>query len=363
MIGILTYYNPINYGAVFQAYAIQEITREKFPGKKVGIIEYCPIAVRNDYKLVKTDSMKALIMSLFNYSANRKRCKIFNDFIANNLNTISFDKVNEVSTLVLGSDQIWNPNISRGFDPVFFGKIGDNKKRQVCSYAASIGVSILNEKQQKEFSEELKNVDHISVREESAKKIIEKIDSNIKVSVDLDPTLLLSEQKWSDLAKEYHNDKPYIFVYSLSGYPETYLTAQKVASYLGAEIIEVTIKNQKPFLHVKHKLLKTVSPEDFLGMIKNSEAVVTDSFHGTVFSLIFHKPMYVIPNKTKGSRMVELLKSVNLESRIVKSENNKLDFHKIDFEEVDKRLRTQKDNSLAHLINSINGLKGEGANV
>ena len=98
-------------------------------------------------------------------------------------------------------------------------------------------------------------------------------------------------------------------------------------------------------------------------MIKNSEAVVTDSFHGTVFSLVFHKPMYVIPNKTKGSRMVELLKCVNLESRIVKSEKHKLDFHKIDFEEVDKRLRVQKDKSLTHLINSINGLKGEGANV
>ncbi|MCB8593366.1 polysaccharide pyruvyl transferase family protein [Faecalibacillus intestinalis] len=354
MIGILTYYNPINYGAVFQAYAMQEIIKTILPNENVGIIEYSPKAINDDYKLIKTMSAKAIIMSFFNYRANRKRKIIFNNFVEQNISLISFNEIDLVSTIILGSDQIWNPNISRGFDPVFFGMLGDDKKRKICSYAASIGVESLTENQKNDLKMKLKNIDYISVRENSAAKIIKELFSfEKKIMVDLDPTLLLKKEQWINLSEKYNHNKPYIFVYSLSGYQETYLTAQKVSKYYDAEIIEVTIKNRKPFIRAKHKVLKTISPNVFLGMIKDAEAIVTDSFHGTVFSLIFNKSMYVVPNKSKGSRMIELLQSVNLESRIIRNVDDDLDYKKIDYEYVEKIMEMNKLNSIKHLVEAL----------
>lgn len=354
MIGIATYYTPINYGAVLQAYAMQEAIKELKPKEDVGIIEYCPNEVIEDYKLINTKSLKGVIVSGFNYIANIKRRSLFKNFVNERLNVIKNSEYRTISKVILGSDQIWNPNISRGFDPMFFGIMSDGLNRKVSSYAASIGVSSLTEEQMQDFRHKIKHVSYVSVRENSAKAIIESIDKTIPVSVDLDPTLLLDSKKWKEIASDYAYEKPYVFVYSLSGYPETYTIAKRIAKHYKAEVIEVTVKNQRPFRKVDHRLLKCVSPEMFLGMIKRAEAIVTDSFHGTVFSLVFHKSMYVIPNKTKGSRMIELLRSVNLENRIMSNIDREIDYKSINFDYVDLILKNKVSESKHHLSEALN---------
>lgn len=363
MIGIATYYTPVNYGAVLQAYAMQEAIKELMPNEDVGIIEYCPNKVLEDYKLINTTSLKGVIVSGLNYIANKRRRILFNHFVCKRINVIKNSEYRKISEIILGSDQIWNPNISRGFDPMFFGIVGDGLNRRVSSYAASIGVSSLTEEQKQDFHKKIKYVSYVSVRENSAKTIIESIDKTIPVRVDLDPTLLLGSKKWEEVASDYTAEKPYIFVYSLSGYPETYTIAKRVAKHYNAEVVEVSVKNQKPFQKVDHRLLKCVSPEMFLGMIKNAEAVVTDSFHGTVFSLIFHKSMYVIPNKTKGSRMIELLKNVNLENRIMSNIDNEIEYQSIDFNHVDKVLKKKVNESKRHLSEALIGSSTGGEDI
>lgn len=354
MISIFTYYNAINYGAVLQAYAMQEVIKEISFDEDVYIVDYCPQAVRDDYKLLKTGSGKALLLSLFNYRDNAKRRKVFDAFIEKYMCIINQEESKNASMIMLGSDQIWNPNISRGFDECFFGILNDNKKRRVGSYAASIGVSKLNESQFKELETLIHNVDYVSVREKSAKELIHEVDPEIDISVDLDPTLLVPREKWELIAKPIAIvDTPYILIYSLSGYPLTFETANKVADFYKARIIEVTIKNHKPFVKVGHQQIKDAGPDEFLWLIKNAAAVVTDSFHGTVFSIIFGRSLYVIPNKTKASRMIELMQKVELESRIITLNDQKLDFTPIKFSRVDELLGKEKSKSYSSMKSAL----------
>ena len=92
MIGIYTYYNPINYGAVLQALAMQRIIKEIKPEDEVGVIAYCPIPVKQDYKLLKTSSYRGLVLSLYNLLDNYRRHKVFERFISGNMNLIQQEK-------------------------------------------------------------------------------------------------------------------------------------------------------------------------------------------------------------------------------------------------------------------------------
>ena len=362
MIGIITYYNPINYGGVFQAYAMQEIVKNCMPYEEVGIVEYCPEKVKNSYSLIKLTSWKAILISLYNLKVNFVRKKVFENFIRDNMTIISMAEAKNADQLVLGSDQIWNPNISGGFQPEFFGLIGAMKKQRICSYAASIGVSSLNVEEMKILSELIKNIQYVSVREKEAKMIIQQVTTK-DVVVDIDPTLLVSRRVWDKLKKDPEVKREYILVYSLSGYDLTYKTAENIAKKYKVEIVDISLKNQKPFEKNRHNKKKQVSPEEFLGWINSAKAIVTDSFHGTVFSILFQKNFYTIPNKTKASRMVELMRDLKIESHLIYNESN-LVFDDIDYALVGSLLKNKREKSRQHMleilrINSDNINKGQ----
>lgn len=348
MIGIITYYNTINYGAVFQALAMQEIIKEIAPNEKVGIVEYCPKNVSKSYALIKKSSWKAVIISLYNFIDNFARKKKFKKFINVYMNIIPLEEVKNADKLVLGSDQIWNPNISGGFKPELFGIFPVEKKQKVCSYAASIGVSNFNEEERKVFSRYIRNVQYISVREKEAKNIIQKVILR-DIVVDIDPTLLVNKDIWSTLKIEPEIKNPYILVYSLSGYDLTDYTARKIAKKYNSEIVEISLKDKKPFVSKSFRRKTRVSPEEFLGWISSAEAVVTDSFHGTVFSILFHKDVYTIPNKMKASRMVELMEDLKIQSHIITKEED-VKFKKIDYDLVDTLLQEKKEKSFQHML-------------
>ncbi len=352
MVGILTYYDAINYGAALQAYAIQETVKLLTCDPSVGVVGYCPEAVKSDYSLIKT-GIKPFIVSMLNLADNKKRHAVFDCFIQDNIHVLSIEQAKQADTLILGSDQIWNPNISRGFDQAFFGKIEGASPKRVVSYAASIGVSKLKNHEMCELKELLDNVDAISVREEDAKHLIHEAGCDKPVTVDVDPTLLLDQAQWMKVAKETEVSAPYILVYSLSGYAKTFETARIAAEKYGAEVVEVTLKDRKPFHQVKHRQIKAAGPADFLGLIADASVVVTDSFHGTVFSLIFQKRFFTIPNRTKGARMIGLLNMLNLPEYIVFENSESLCFNAIDYQRVNADLERCRSESLDHLRKAL----------
>jgi hypothetical protein len=345
-VGIFTFHRAHNYGAMLQAYALQTAC-EKI-GTKAYIVDYAPKYIDNQYKYFKLKkALKANALSFYNLFGNIKKQKGFENFKTNQFNIIDFKTKEKFDTLLYGSDQIWNPNINNGFDKNYFGYNGINTKRQV-AYAASIGKSEFSDEEIKQFSNLAKNMDMISVREETAKNVLQPYyEKNIDVV--LDPTLLISSYEWDKIAEKPKFKMPYILVYQVNIFPQTMQVAEELSKRTNIPIVEICYNKTK--LKYNHKVLSDVSPREFVGLFKNAEYVVTSSFHGTAFSINYHRNFYTISHKVYGSRMNDLLFKLGISDRIVEALPN--DIEKIDYTDVDKRLQKEKEHSLEFLEKAI----------
>lgn len=357
---IVTFHCVPNYGASLQVLALQK-TLSKYCDS-VKILDYRPRAVTEPYKLIKTNSFKSILLSLYNLRINFRRDANFKKFY-DQYYQMSLERYTEVVTsqesdyVFLGSDQIWNPRITGGYDKVYFGGFSTIENSKTISYAASIGVSSLNEEEIKQLELLIGQVDYVSVREEKASEIINTITDK-PVEVVLDPTLLLEKEEWDRIKKNRTNHGSYLLIYNLANYPETEEIAYMVSKKMNLEIIEITTSNKKPLSKKKHKIIRDVGPDEFIGLVSSAEFIVTDSYHGTIFSLIYHKPFYTIPNKTKGSRMVELLDRIGLNNRLIKSTDNFKVSSKMDYKKVDEAIYREKIKSLEFIKKSL-GVKNE----
>lgn len=346
---IVTFHCVPNYGANLQAFALQK-TLEKF-SEDVQILNYRPKALTQVYKLLNTHSLKGFIFTLYNVLPTWLRYKKFKRF-QNQYYKLSPSQFRYLTKefsidcdyVFAGSDQIWNPRITGGYDRVYFGDFMAGKDCKKISYGASIGVSSLTKEENYQLKSLTKKLDYISVRENSARQIISAL-THKPVEVVLDPTLLLNRKEW-DCIKVGNAHGKYLLLYSISDHNETYEIANKVSKMTGLNILEVSAKNFKPFSKKHHKIIRNAGPSEFLGLISSAEFVVTDSFHGTVFSLIYEKPFYTIPNKTKPSRMVELLSKLGLNNRLISDTNKFIYDPVIQYEKVNELLNIEKKKSI-----------------
>lgn len=210
-IGILTFHRAINYGAVLQCYSLQEVLRQR--GHQVEIIDYRISAIENQKKLISLQILKSrkgviskiryLLKNLFIYVEMRKAIKTFETFLSTRLFLSSkVEDAKDLSTydcIIFGSDQIWNPSLCGGFDPLFWGQFPKGNTLFV-SYAASLGeTKDLNDAQWNQVGERILVFDRISVRENSLKLAIENKFS-IPVNCCLDPTLLINPDCLDNIA-------------------------------------------------------------------------------------------------------------------------------------------------------------------
>lgn len=240
--------------------------------------------------------------------------------------------VQQFECMVCGSDQVWNPLLA---DPYLYA-LGFVKGVKKFSYAASIARDRLDEAQLDKLCQYAKELDYISLREENNLEILSK-KMNKSISVVLDPTLLLTRKQWEEVADYYKSknkryvspciDEKYIFVYLLGDNKRH----RKVVSQLAQKMLLkiVYIPYVIPFSKTGHLSdrkfgdyrLNDVDPLGFVEIIKKAEVVVTDSFHATVFSLIYHKEFYCLQRAlNKGnmnSRLDSLLKSIDLQERLL----------------------------------------------
>ena len=304
MVGLLTLNSRMyNYGGFLQEMALQDAIKSL--GYKCEIIDYDVSQELNTFSLkrgienfsfekIKKKLIKEKSIPLSSPVSDliEKRKRVFDVYRADNLvlsrkmNSSDLHSVDlPYKQLVCGSDQIWNPDYNI---PSFFLNFGRKGCRKVI-YAASIGKDYLSRHQKKIYSKLLEFPDCVSVREDSAQKLISNITKK-NVELVLDPTLLHQQGYWMEKADDsslkYRN---YIFCYFLNLTDEKVKAANDFAKKNNCEIIAI------PYLHnemekysekLNGKLLSEVNPADFLNLICNAEAVITDSFHATVFSII-----------------------------------------------------------------------------
>ena len=353
-VGIITMHKSDNYGAVLQSYALVK-TLEKF-NVKPEIINYIPerfktsiqffyVHPRRYNNLIKkyiimlaSLPMRALIY--YRYSSFLKT------YIPVGKNTYFSEEELESNLPVYdvymsGSDQVWNPDFEGHIDPAFFLKFAPDNARKV-AYASSFGKSELSETESREARQLLSRFDSISVREKTGKDIVEKM--GLEAEYLLDPTFLLSGDEWRALSNKRLIKDKYVLVYQLNPNPKLLKIANQIAREHGLKVVKFSrdvIK--KAGVDINKSFQK---PEYFVSMIDGAEYVVTDSFHGTAFSINLHKKFTVIMPPKYADRLSSILSKLNLEDRL------DIDLYDVtpNYLEVDQILKEERKKSQKYLV-------------
>lgn len=376
---ILTQPLLTNYGCLLQAFALQkvlkdmgnEVVTDKRPIKLTSFcIKFLSVCKRIVYKFILLKKSNILFPYFLNKTDYNIISKNTESFILNNIATIdllgdhrkiSSNKTSLFDTYIVGSDQVWRPRYSRRLSNYFFDFIANDMSKKKIAYAASFGVdswefSYFQTKNTKKLASLF---DAISVREDSAVNLCDQY-LDVKATQVLDPTLLLDKEDYLSLIKNDHipQSKGNLMTYVLDQSLEKNEIIEKVAKYLSLLPFKV-MPELKLSKENRKNIDKCVYPKvtEWLRGFMDAKFVVTDSFHGTVFSIIFNKPFIAIANKGRGvTRFTSLLKIFGLEDRLIYSMNElteELINKPIDFNHVNMIREEQKTKSIQFLVNAL----------
>ena len=315
-IGIITIVDNNNYGNRLQNYALQE-TLNKLGHEVVTIKNISTLNSKEKYFL---RIMKYVKIKTFDYffKVNKVRYNSFKKFdqkikFSEKLYTVyNFPKSDDFDYFIVGSDQVWNPKSARlrNIDLLTFAK-----DRQKISYAASFGISEVDEVSKSKIKRDISTFKAVSVREEAGKRIINDANDRIEVSVLIDPTLLLDKSEWEAIATKpvMLKSKKYILNYFLGSLSEN----------VKQEIDRVARENNCDVINIldKESSLYGCGPAEFLYLEQNAFLICTDSFHSSVFALIFNRPFIIFDrnmnkkNNNMSSRLDNLLEKFQLKNR------------------------------------------------
>lgn len=357
-VGILTFHRALNYGAVLQALGLVK-TVEKL-GKEATIIDYRCKTIEDDYKNIKIEKgsvIKDIVNSMLSYSTRKRKKNSFRMFCNNNLNLSSkayyskedLLKLNEeCSTFITGSDQVWDDKCANFDEAFFLTFVNDSSKKN--SYAASFAFGELPKGLECEYKNRLEDFNSISVREEKGKDIFSTL-LNKNIHIDLDPTLLLDKEEWMSYTEKSTESEKYILIYTVNQPRELFSYAEELSKNTGYKLIYINDSLKKK---VNAEYRRGVSPSEFLTLFANAEYVLTNSFHGTAFSIIYEKKFIVEINSKKNKinyRSKNLLSMLNLENRILDGTNNIRD--NINYVDVKNKLNNEKKLSIEYLSSIV----------
>lgn len=353
---IMTFNQAINYGAVLQMYALQR-TINKI-GYECDVIDYRSPSLTELYRKRNFKDwvgVRQLYNWIFRNSYIRYNYKGFSEFIKNHIKMSQktyytkqdLDGINDLyDWFIAGSDQVFNLFCSNFDKNYFLTFVKDSNKKK--SYAASLGLEKIPDELEDEYYELLHDFNVISIREQTGARVLEKL-LNKECVINIDPTLLLEKKDWDEIVQHCKCQKPYILVYVLSEDKALFNFARKLAKRENKEIIYV---NDRYFKRTGMKNLRNVSPEEWLGLLMDADAIVTNSFHGITFSVRFEKKFYPFllnKNQRVNSRIVDFLKLFELDfmlrNRIIGDEKGK----DIDYSKVNKILKSEKNKSINYL--------------
>lgn len=353
-IGVLTFQwaGNQNFGASLQSYACRKLLSKILQNENVQIIDFNPTDL----------SLKGKMLSFFTSKNFREYNTKFLKLTEKIKNIEELKKLNsEFDIFIVGSDQVWRPIwFGEKILHYFFDFVENNKIR--IAYAASFGVDFWegNTEVTEKIKSLIKKFNYISVREESGVEICREIFQIDNVECVLDPTLMINKEDYEIILDDYrskkHLRKKYIAHMLLDDTEELKNGSKEISKYLDSEIKYIKGKTFNLF-GKSITLYNKVS--QWLTYLKDAELIITDSFHCTVFSIIFHKKFIVIANPNRGvARLETLLKKFRLKDRFFTDVNDVLKSGVLDkdinYEEVEEKLNIEKEKSFNFLKMALN---------
>jgi hypothetical protein len=369
---ILTLNGYFNYGNRLQNYATQEIlknlgfsvetlvvetvatkkqiTKKSLKKRVINILKSRNTLKRIQHKTWKIKNKKTL-KELENYRT--EKFKLFTSNLINESedvyreSNIPSNISDQYDCFIVGSDQVWNPIYNNESSLYFLRFVQKNKR---IALSPSFGISKLSEESQVKYKKWLKEIPNLSVREEAGQKIIYSLIGQT-VPVLVDPTLMLSKDKWLSVSeKALNKPEKYLLTYFLGGIDtENSRKISKIAKKNNLDIINLA--------DITHRDAYKTGPSEFIDYINDAEIFCTDSFHGTVFAILMKTPFIVYDRKSEFgsmySRIDTLLEKFSLSNRKSVNIIEENEVFNIDFSHVESILKFEREKFLSYLSNAL----------
>lgn len=356
-VAIITFHCSYNYGSALQAFALRTLLIKK--KYEVNIIDFIYKKDFEQYRLFRMNTYlknpKSFVGDIIFFKKNYKRKCSFETFAKKYFNLTrkkyyNYEDMRELNDkfdiFICGSDQIWNLDCTQGVEPAYFLNFVNKDKLKI-AYAPSLAHIKFAKNYDEDLKKAIKDIDYISVREESTLPLIQSLTEK-RVNVVLDPTLLLDRKDYELIINQKKQRDEYIFVYMLEYNDELVRYCNKFSNERKIKVIYIA--NNK-FSGIKGYNAFGIGPDKFLKYIKEAKYIVTNSFHATVFSIIFNKMFVTFTTKHSSSRMVDLLDKLGISDRIY---NEKFNIDKdIDYDKVQEKLIDMRKSSLEYLSKAL----------
>lgn len=348
-IAILTFHRACNYGAVLQAYALQN-SLNSLDGVQAYILDYDSLGVYDIYTQFgilkrKASFAKNIVAEVLLFGDVAKRNRCFADFRKRhfcvkqrNLKKVDLNQAaQEYDCIIVGSDQVWNGELTKNDNAFLLDFVPDGVRK--VSYAASVGKSTLEQKELQSVLSLLEGFEIVSLREPNFLEQFHQALPEKEVRCDVDPVFLLSAEQWRCFSQKTERE-PYVLFFTLGGGKNTDEVAEyarRVAREKGVRVVYASSDYRwYAFQDMEHAGI--LSPEELIGLIDGAECVVTNSFHATAFSIMLHTPFFVNLGANYNSRITNLLALTGLEKRTIQSCETGL---QLDWDNVDERLEKE----------------------
>ncbi len=368
-VALMTWFQHDNFGTALQAVATTRVVKDM--GYMIHGIDYFskgydrltkldkimnPMLVKEKIKLVAdnrkykhitddTERKKAFERFRNSYLKMTRKLKTSSE-----LNLIN----REYDAFICGSDQIWSP---REFNPKYYLDFVAVREKKI-AYSPSFGRGVIdNDFTKKRVSECVSDFKHLSIREKQGSNLIKKI-SGIESEVFVDPTLLLTRDQWNDYKEDFSTPKSYILCYFLGDNPKHWGHIENMSQKIGLKVMVIPI-NPKDYER-GYSAPRGIGPGEFLTLVNNATLICTDSFHGTIFSIIYEKPFITykrfIDNnaESQNSRIYNLLELLKLEDRLFKySEFEIARILNCNIGNAQKIIANEKKRAIEYITNSL----------
>lgn len=358
-IGIVTFFKANNYGVCLQAIATSEFLKQQ--GNDVDIINYInpyehrifKWSYKENGKITGyiTSLLKNIILGKkYYYNKGFKNVEQYYHLTTKCCTDINQLKDLKYDVLIAGSDQIWNPLITGGLDQAFLLQFGDAKKR--ISVASSLGSNEPTDEEKKIFGQVFERFSAISVREQYARKCLQSLTEK-EIKVLMDPTFLFDKKDWTELlgrkSKFFNIKEKYILTYFISSKKSSYqLRVEEYAKKLNCPVWSIQFTNYH--WKVTQKRILGASVEDFIALFLNAQLILTDSFHGTAFSINLNRNFVSFKHSENPLRIVNLLQNLGVEERLDMPAEK---YKPVDYGSVNMKLEELREDSKKWLLQAI----------
>lgn len=373
MIGILTFYWADDYGAMLQTYALKTYLEKQ--GKHVEVIPYAPLKLRGRYQLIPVNAVyrggkwktyrdfRGFCWRLcFVRKFCRRRvsmCRFRKRYLTGKrpVESVQSLSLQPYEVVFVGSDQVWNSENTFGLDDAYMGYVEKGEACRFVAYGASIGKASPPRREWKEFKNALdNNFTAVSFREREGADFAEWLLKRPIADV-LDPVLLLDRREWGRLSKR-PQDKKYILLYITE--PQEFMLqfTKELSESSGRPVIQLSL----PFRRKQEKdfwFRMDAEPEEFIGYFQCASCVITNSFHGLAFSILFEKQFLVFEHSAYHTRLKNLLEKFSLEQRLMR-QDEMIDLSRmdeiIDWRSVGKSLQEERKSSENFISEGMKGI-------